>query len=171
MGDCAVVCYHNILVWGFVRYCLVFDNIVWKFISIYAALKHNNEQQHHFLCDCQYGFKVCVILFNIYSTHYKVYIHIPCINTQHQNIVPSNITHVISSSDWELTRLYQGLANHCKGNRKSDIIHLLQPSKTIHYWNQSMLVIVPYLNIFVWSITMFDLILRGALVYLCSITC
>ena len=60
--------------------------------------------------------------------------------------------------------MYQGPADNCEGYCSSDIIRLLQPSQTIHYCNQSVLAIVPDLNILVFSITIFDLILRSALV-------
>ena len=36
----------------------------------------------------RYGFKVCVILFGYYSSHFKVYIHWTCINTQQQTTSP-----------------------------------------------------------------------------------
>ena len=101
----------------------------------------------------KYGLKVCVILFGFYSTRYKVYIHLPCINTQRRKIAPFNITPVISSSDHQMTGLYQGSAHSCEGYFNSNIIRLLQPSHTIHYCNQSVLVIVSDLNIFVFSIT------------------
>ena len=112
----------------------------------------------------KYGFKVCVISFCFYSTHFKVYIHLPYINTQRQTTSPSNITPVISSSNRQTTGLYQGSADCCEGDRNSDIICLLQPYQKIHYSNQSVLVIVPNRNIFVFSITIFDLISRSALV-------
>ena len=97
----------------------------------------------------KYGFKVCVILFDFYSNHYKFYIHLPCINTQRQTTEPFDITHVISFSDRQTLRLYQGLADHCEGDRNFNIMCLIHPSHTIHYCNQSVLVIVPDLNIFV----------------------
>ena len=119
----------------------------------------------------KYGFKVCVILFGFYSTHYKVYIHITCINTQWQTTAPFDITYVISSSDCQTPRLYQGSADHCEVDRNSDIICLLRPSHIIHYFNQSVLAIVPDLNVLVWSITIFDIILRSALVQFFYFTC
>ena len=73
---------------------------------------------------------------------------------------PLDITHIISSSDRQNTRLYQGSADFCEGDHNSNIICLLQPYQTIHYCNQSVLAIVPDLNIFVWSIKIFDLISR-----------
>ena len=51
--------------------------------------------------------------------------------------------------------MYQGPADHCEGDCNPDVIFLLQPYLTIHYCNQSVLVIVPDLNIFVWVITTF----------------
>ena len=117
------------------------------------------------------GFKVCVILFGFYSTHYKVYIHLPCINTRQRKIAPFNITHVISSSNRWIPRLYQGSADCFEGDRILDIIRLLWPYQTIHYCNQSVLRIVPDLNILFWSINIFDLISRSSLVQLFSFTC
>ena len=116
------------------------------------------------------GFKVCVIFFGFYSNHYKVYIHLNCINTQQGITVQFNITHVISCSNRQTTRPYQGSSDSCEGYRNSGIICLLQPSQTIHYCNQSVLAIVSDLNILLWSITIFDLILGSALVQFFSIT-
>ena len=113
-----------------------------------------------------------MILFGFYSTQYKVYIHLPWMNTQRRTTAPFDMTHVISSSDWQTTGLYQGSTNCCEGYCKSNIICLLQPSQEIHYSNQSGLAIVSVLNIFVFSITNFDLILRRTLVrfsLLCAI--
>ena len=115
----------------------------------------------------KYGFKVCVISFGFYSTHFKVYIHLPCINTQRRTAATFDITPVISSSNHQTKIIYQGSANHREGYCNSDIIRLLYLSQTIHYYNQSVLAIVPGLNIFVFSITIFDLISRSALVCLC----
>ena len=171
------------MVLRFVLFRLVFDHIFDIVYIIYSGLKHIDEQQNNFHCDChchgwvyyvvlqKYGFKVCVIWFDFYSTHYKVFIHIPCIITQQQTTTPFNITHVISSCNLRTPILYQGLANHCKGDRNSDIICLLHPYQTIHYCNQSVLGTVPEMNILAWSITIFDIILRSALVQLFSITC
>ena len=36
----------------------------------------------------KYGFKVCMILFGFYSSNFKVYIHLLCINTQRQTTAP-----------------------------------------------------------------------------------
>ena len=101
----------------------------------------------------KYGLKVCVILFGFYSTRYKVYIHLPCINTQRRRAAPFTITPIISSSDHQTAGMYQVSAHSCEGDHNSSIICLLQPSHTIRYYNQSVLVIFPYLNIFVFSIT------------------
>ena len=60
-----------------------------------------------------------------------------------------DITHVLSSSDLQTPRLYQGSADLCEGDRNYDIIRLFQTSQTIHYCNQSVLAIVPDLNIFI----------------------
>ena len=35
----------------FVWYCLIFIHLILKLISIYSALTHNDEQQHHFIRD------------------------------------------------------------------------------------------------------------------------
>ena len=73
----------------------------------------------------KYGFKVCVILFGFYSHHYKFYIHIPCINTKLLTTAPFDISYIISSSDRQTPRLYQGSADRCEVDRNSDIICLL----------------------------------------------
>ena len=114
----------------------------------------------------KYGYKVCVILF-----HYKTYIHLPCVNTQQITTEPFNITHVISCSDRQTTILCQGSIHCCEGDCRTNIIRLLQPSQTSHYCNKSVLSIVTDLNIFIWSIAIFDLFLRSALVQFFSITC
>ena len=103
----------------------------------------------------KYGFKVCVISFCFYSSHYKVYIHLPCMNTQRRTTAPFDITHVISSGKSQTLRLYQGWANRCEVDCNSYIFCLLQSSQTIHNCNQSVLAIFPYLNILVWSIIIF----------------
>ena len=117
----------------------------------------------------KYCFKVWMISFVFYSTHYKVYIHIIRINTQIRTTSPFDITNVISSSDRQTPWLYQGSPNNCDGDCNYDVVCLLHTSQTTHYCNLSVLSIFPYLNIFVWSITIFDLILRSALVQLFSI--
>ena len=117
----------------------------------------------------KFGFRVCVISFNFYSAHYKVYIHIPCINTQRQTTASFDITTVISSSNRKTPRLYKGTASCCEVDHNSDKIRLLQPYQTINYCNQSILVIVPYLNIFSWSITIIDLTWWITLVHFVSI--
>ena len=102
---------------------------------------------------CKYGFKVCVILFYFYSTHYKDYIHLPCINTHLRTTAPFETHQVISYSYHWRQRLYQGSAYCCEGDCNSKINRLLQLFRTIHYCNQSVLVIVPEMNIIFWSIT------------------
>ena len=99
----------------------------------------------------------------------KVYIYLPCINTQRRTIAPFDDTPVISSSDRRNTGLYQGSTNSCEGDRNSYTIRLLQKSHKIHYCDQSVLEIVPDLNIFVFSITIFDIISRSALVQFSSL--
>ena len=170
------------MVWRFVLFFLVFDHIVSYFMFICAELTHIDKQQHHFHRDRhrhrwvyyvviqKYSFKVCVISFDFHSTHYKVYIHLPCIITQQQTTAPFDSTRVLLSSDLWKPRLYQGSADFCEGDRNSDVICLLPPSLTIRYCNQSVLTIFPDLNILVWSIKIFGLISRSALVQYFSIT-
>ena len=114
----------------------------------------------------QYVFKVSVILYCFIQFILKVYIYLLCINTQQQNTTPFDNTYVISSIKHQNTRLYQGSADCCEGDCKSDLFCLLQKSQAIHYCNQSVLAFVPDLNIFVFSITIVDLFLRSALVWL-----
>ena len=111
----------------------------------------------------KYGFKVCVILFGFYSTHFKVYIYLPFINTQWQTRSPFDDTSIISSSNHWKTVLYQGSSYCFEGDGNSDIIRLLEKSQSIHYCNQSVLAIVQYQIIFVFSITIVDLISRSDL--------
>ena len=99
-----------------------------------------------------------------HSTHFKVYIHLTCINTQRKTTAPFDNTPVISSSDHQTTGLYQGSYDCCEVCHNSNIICLLWPYQEIHYCNQSVLVIIPYLKIFVLSITIVDLISKSALV-------
>ena len=114
-------------------------------------------------CTTKYSFFVCVTSFDFYSTHYKVYVHIPFFNTQKQKASPFNITRILLHSDRRMLILYQGSANHCEGHRNSDVIRLIQPPLKINYCNQSVL-FVPDLNIILWSITIFYLISRSNLV-------
>ena len=161
----------------------VCDYFVWFLIilfdSLYSSTLHkhtvNNNNTIFFviiiirgdftmLIQHKYGFKVCVIYFYFYSAHYKVYIHLPCINTQQQTTYSFDITSIISSSNRQTSRLYKGSANCCEGDRNSDIFRLLQPYQTIHYCNQSMFVIVPDLNMFGRSITIIGVTCRISLV-------
>ena len=119
----------------------------------------------------KYGFIVCEILFDFYSAHYKVFVCLLCINKQRGTTAPLDSTHILSSRNCRTTKLYQGSVDRCKGDRNSDVIRLLQPYLTIHHFNQSVLAIVPDLNIFVFSIKIFDLISRSALVQYFPITC
>ena len=98
---------------------------------------------------------------------YNVFIYLPCINTQWITTAPFKITTVISYSDHQTPRLYQGSDDRCEGDHNSNIIRLFQPYQKIHYCNQSLLAIVPDLKIFAFSITIVDLISRSALVRLC----
>ena len=106
----------------------------------------------------KYAFRVCVILVSLYSINFEVYIYLPYINTHQQETAPFDNTPVISSSNHQKTGLYQGSADHCEGDRNSDLIRLLQQYQAINYCNQSVLAIVPDLNIFVFSIMIVDLI-------------
>ena len=96
----------------------------------------------------------------------KVYIYLPCINTQRQAKSRFENTPVISSSDHQKTGLYQGSENCCEGYHSSDLIRPLQKYQAIHYCNQSVFAIVLDLNIFVFSITIVGIISRSALVRL-----
>ena len=78
----------------------------------------------------------------------------------------SNQVYVIKPSDHQKTRIYQGSADFFEDYCNSDLICLLQKFQAIHYYNQSVLAIVPDLNIFVFSITIVTLISRSALVLL-----
>ena len=112
----------------------------------------------------KYGFLGFCNVVWFYSTHFKVCIHLPCINTQRRTTSPFDITPVISSSNHRTTGLYQGSADRSEVDRNSGIIRLLQPFQTIRYCNQSVLAIVPELSIFVFSNRIVDHILRSALV-------
>ena len=97
----------------------------------------------------------------------KDYIHLPCMSKQKRTTAPFDIAPVISYSDHRTPNNYQGSADRCEGNCNSNIICPLQLSQTIHYCNPSVLAIVPDLNIFIFSITIFNLISRSALVRFC----
>ena len=56
----------------------------------------------------KYGFKVCVISFGFYSTHFKVYTRVPSINTHRQTTALLDETPVISYSDHQTTGIFQG---------------------------------------------------------------
>ena len=172
----ALYWYYKNTVLRFVRYRLVFDNLILKFISIYSTSAHSDKNSTIFfrisivtgeftiLILKKNVFKVCVVLFGFYSSHFKFRIHLPCINTQQQTTAPFDDTPVILSGNQWTEGLYQGPADCCEGDHNSDIIRLLQQYQKIHYCNQSVLAIVPDLNIFVFSITIVDLISRSALV-------
>ena len=57
-------------------------------------------------CTTKYGFNVCVISFDFYSTHYKVYIHVPYIIKQEGTTEPINSTHIISSIEHQTPKLF-----------------------------------------------------------------
>ena len=94
----------------------------------------------------------------------KFFIYLPCMNTQQWTTATFKGTPVISSSDHPKTGIYQGSANVCERDHNSDLIRLLQQSQETHYCNQSMKEIVPDLNIFLFSIMIFDLISKSALI-------
>ena len=141
----------------------------------YTATKNNNmffviaivTSEFTLLILQKYSFRVCVILFGCYSTHFKVYIHLSCINTQQWTTSPLNNTPLLPFSNRWTKRLYQGSPDLFEGDHNSNIICLLQPSQEIQYCNQLVLTIVPGLNIFDFSILVFDLISRKPLVRLC----
>ena len=105
-----------------------------------------------------------MILFGSYSSNFKFYIHLPCINTQQQTKEPFDDTPVILYIDRQKKGLYNGSDNCCEGDHNLDIICLLQQSQTIHYYNQSVLAIVPDLTRLLFSITNFDLISRSTMI-------
>ena len=120
-------------------------------------------------------FKCCYHFIELYFVPYfgaefetmlilKVYIYLPCINTQRRATVLFDNTPFISSRDHQKTGLYQVSANCCEGDCNSDLIRLLQKSQSTHYCNQSVLEIVLDLNILVYSIMIVDIISRSALV-------
>ena len=104
-----------------------------------------------------------------YSSHYKVYINLPCINTQQQTIAKLNNNPIVSFRNHRTIGLYQGSIYRCERYRNSCRICLLQPSHKIHYCNHSVLEIFLGLNKTVFSITEFDLILRSAQMWLCQL--
>ena len=95
---------------------------------------------------------------------YKVFIYLLNINTQWRTTATFNDTPIISYSDHRKTGLYQGSSERREGYQNFGIISLLQPAQVIHYCNQSVLAIVTNLKISVFSIMIFDLISRSALV-------
>ena len=107
----ALYCYYKNMVLRFLWYRLVFDYLVWKFATFYAALTHRDKQKNHFICDChsqewvyyvdtmRNGFKVCVISFGFNWTHYNDCIHLPRNNTQQLTTSSLEITYLISSSN------------------------------------------------------------------------
>ena len=85
-------------------------NIVWFLIILFESLYPLTLHQHTatnnstnlFVIDIvtgeftililwKYGFKVCIISFGFCSSHFKVYIHLPCINTQRQTTAPFSL--------------------------------------------------------------------------------
>ena len=116
------------------------------------------------------SFKACVIWLYLYSTHYKVNIHIPCIKKQRQTTESFYITHVVSSSNRWTPRLYQLSDDSFEGDHNADTIRLLQPSQTIHYCNQSMLAIFIVL-IYSFEVLLFYISFREAPWYSSFILC
>ena len=118
--------------------------------SHYYNIKFHHTSVFKF---CYYNIELCFVPYfgaevKIMFIH-KVFIYLPYINTHRKTTAPFDITHFISSSDRKTPRLYQGSADCCEGYRNCDMIRLLQPSQKILYCNQSVLAIVPDLNIFV----------------------
>ena len=146
------------------KHTMTNNNTIFLLITIFRG-------EFTMLIQQKYGFKVYVISINFYSAHIKVYIHLPCINTHPQKTASFDITNIISYREFQIPRLYKGSANFCEGDRNSDRIRLLRPYQTIQYCNQSVLAIVPDLNIFVWSVTIIVSICRSALVQFFSIIC
>ena len=93
-----------------------------------------------------------MIFFGFCWSHFKVYIHLPCINTQRPTKAPFSKT------------LHQGSGNNFDWDHNSDIICLIQISQVVQYCNEWVLDIVLDLNIFFFSITSSDIILRSALI-------
>ena len=104
-----------------------------------------------------------MILFDFYSTRNKVYIHLSCIIAQQKTLSQFESTLVLSSCNLRTSIMYQGSDVHCNRDHNSFLICLLQPYLKFVSCNISVLVIVPNLNILVWSIKMFFLILRNVL--------
>ena len=73
----------------------------------------------------------------------------------------SNQVYVIKPSDYQNTGIYQGSADRCEGYRESDLILLIQQSQAVHYCNQSLLAIVPDLNV-TYSVLQFLISFREA---------
>ena len=74
------------------------DNTIFYVISIVTG-------EFTMLLLQKYGYKVCMILFGVYLTNYKVYIHLPCIKSKQLTTAPFNITHGLSSNDCKTMRL------------------------------------------------------------------
>ena len=100
---------------------------------------HGDQHCHgwlYYVVQQKYGYEVCMLLFNIYSTYNKVYIHLICIITHQQKTSPFDSTHVLSSSNHWTSIMYQWTDNCSKENRNSDVKSLLHPYLTIRYCNQ-----------------------------------
>ena len=116
-GECTVLLLQK---YGFKVYSVSFCFRSFYFDSLYPFLfnKHTEIENNYifFLIAIvkgeftmlkvrKYCFKVWVISFYFYSTHYKVYTHRPCINTHQRTTAPFDINYVISSSDCQTPRL------------------------------------------------------------------
>ena len=164
----------------FVKFLIILFDILYSFtLHKYTVTNNNNISfvitivtgEFTMLIQQKYDFKVCVIFFVFYSAEYKVYIHLPCINTQRQTMYSFDITRVISYINCQSPRLYQLSANCYEVDCILDIIWLLQPYQKIHYCNKSMLAIIADLNIFFWSNMLIGINSRSAMVHLFSIMC
>ena len=99
--------------------------IFFKYTSVFKCCYHDIE-----LCFVPYfGAKFGKMFI------FKVYIYLPRINTQKQATALFDNTPVISSSDHQKKRLYQGSANRFEGDHNSDLVLLLQKSQAIHFCN------------------------------------
>ena len=117
----------------------------------------------------KYGIEVCVILL-VFIQHILKFISIHPASL-HSNEQQHNSATLLSYQIMtaKTKGLYQGSGNYSEKDQNSNIFCLLEQSQAIQYCNQSLLLIIADLNIFIFSITDFDLILRSALVQLCQL--
>ena len=102
-------------------YRLVFNSTHFKVYILFLCINTQWRTMASFFCVIaivtgeftililwKYRFKVCVISFGFYSFHFKVYIHLICINTQQRTRAPFDKTSGISSRNHQKTGLYEG---------------------------------------------------------------